>query len=445
MERTIYLYWVGHEYKLISILRKYMYFHSKSGKGYNVVLLTRDTLPEYMAVPPYFDELKPAHQADYTRVFVLEKYGGMWLDSDTLMMGSMDPLFDLLEENDGFFFTQGTSDIWNGIFGTKPGTPLFQMWKSYITETLEKTPKKGQLNWETIGNTFLMHALQKMPSLFDNYKILNGPESVYPVNWMNCVDMYLNKPYDTYKNIVRPFQPFLVLVNSIYKAVENETIQEIFGKERPLKYFLKKGIENVSFVDLDFLEIGTSNFDTLIQDASDTMVGISVEPLSHYLNQLPNKPHVKKVHAAITRAPSSPTIDMYYIPEITIVNHKLPSWLKGCNTIGTYHPLHVKHSLQPYVVVENVPLIDISHLLYENKVKQIKYLKINTEGHDCVILFGLFDHIRYLPSSFYPLKITFESNEHTSQDSVTQIIRLFESIGYTLLSRGYDTTLVFSQ
>jgi FkbM family methyltransferase len=420
-----------------------MYLHSKNGKGYKIVLLNRENIQDYMDVPFYFDELKPAHQADYVRVFVLEKTGGIWMDSDTLVLDKMDLMFDLLEQKNGFFFTQGTTHIWNGVFGTRPNTPLFQEWKQYILHTLEQTPNKSELNWEMIGNTFLTNAYNKTPVLYQEYEILNGSMSVYPVNWMNCVNVYLKSPYDTYKDIIRSFQPFLVLVNSVYKEMESESIQDIFQKERPLKYFLEKGIKNAPLKNIDFLEIGTSNFDTLIQDASDTTVGISVEPLSHYLNQLPNKPHVQKIHAAITHMPNTSSIDIYYIPETTIINNHLPSWLKGCNTIGTYHPLHLKHNLQSYVQIEKVPLISISNLLNEHQIQHIQYLKIDTEGHDCVILKGLFDHIRYLPTSFYPSRITFESNEHTSYDNVSYIIHIFESIGYSLMSRGYDTTLEF--
>ena len=43
----------------------------------------------------------------------------------------------------------------------------------------------------------------------------------------------------------------------------------------------------------DFIEIGTSNFDTLIEAADDTTVGISIEPIGYYLDQLPDRARVK--------------------------------------------------------------------------------------------------------------------------------------------------------
>jgi hypothetical protein len=38
----------------------------------------------------------------------------------------------------------------------------------------------------------------------------------------------------------------------------------------------------------DFVEIGTSDFDTLIQKAGDTDIGISIDPIDEYLERLPS-------------------------------------------------------------------------------------------------------------------------------------------------------------
>ena len=44
----------------------------------------------------------------------------------------------------------------------------------------------------------------------------------------------------------------------------------------------------------NFVEIGTSDFDTLIEGADDEQVGLSIEPIAYYLNKLPDKKNVKK-------------------------------------------------------------------------------------------------------------------------------------------------------
>jgi hypothetical protein len=98
---------------------------------------------------------------------------------------------------------------------------------------------------------------------------------------------FLDKPYDNYKNLIREYQPFIVLVNSVYKAYES--MSEL---NTPLHYFIDKAFKNMThLIDYKFVEIGTNNFDTLIETAN----GLTVEPLSVYLNEQPNKKNVKNV------------------------------------------------------------------------------------------------------------------------------------------------------
>ena len=97
--RNIYLYWVGKEYKLISILRDLIYLHSTNGIGYKVNLITDKNIREYIKdIPDYFNSLFPTHQADFVRVHVICDYGGIWLDSDTLVIDKLDSLFDIIEK-----------------------------------------------------------------------------------------------------------------------------------------------------------------------------------------------------------------------------------------------------------------------------------------------------------------------------------------------------------
>lgn len=193
--------------------------------------------------------------------------------------------------------------------------------------------------------------------------------------------------------------------------------------------------------DLDFIEIGTSNFDTLLEKCSSKEYGISIEPLKTYLDDLPEKPNVKKFNYAVTHNKLSDFIDMYYIPKSKIVANNLQHWFKGCNTIGNYHPLHIKHNVQHLVQIDKVPLVNISEFLESENVRKIKFLKVDTEGHDVVILNGLYEYLTKKDKEYYPEQIQFESNEHTSFQKVTEIINLFIELGYKLVSRGYDTVL----
>jgi hypothetical protein len=245
--RTVFLYWVGKEYKLISILRNLIYLHSTNGKGYNVILITDKNIKDYIKnIPTYFSTLLPAHQADFVRVNVICDYGGIWLDSDTLVLNSLDSLFDFIESKDGFFIKEENTILCNGIFGSRANTPLMIEWKTEMINILDKKMKK--IDWTEVGCKLLENFYNKNPGLYDNYNIFNGLDNLYPVSPGNCVREFIDKPYGNYKTIIRQYQPLVVLVNSVYKKLENKTEKEILEGNMPINYFINKSFENKGII-----------------------------------------------------------------------------------------------------------------------------------------------------------------------------------------------------
>jgi len=354
-----------------------------------------------------------------------------------LILDSLDTLFDHIEKNDGFFVRENNGTICNGIFGSRPNTPLMIKWKTEMIKLLDM--KNGIINWCDIGNTMLQNLYDTDKSLYNDYVIFSGSDNLYPINWNIYVREYVDKSYGNYKTIVREFQPLIVLVNSVYKAIEHMTVDEILNGKMPLNYFINKSFENMNLLNYDFIEIGTSNFDTLIQSSDDETLGISVDAVKYYIDNLPDKLNVKKINVGISDV--NQVLDVYYIPENIINENKLPQWFKGCNCINNYHHLHIKHNVTHLCKIEKVNVITTFELFYKNKVRNVKYLKIDTEGHDCIILNSLFTYINFLPHIFHPTKILFETNGNVKSIDVDKIINLFCSIGYKLVSGGYDTVL----
>lgn len=194
-------------------------------------------------------------------------------------------------------------------------------------------------------------------------------------------------------------------------------------------------------LDLDFLEIGTADYETCAQGCTDDAVGISVEPLKFYLDKLPNKKNVIKVNSAISKNNESGSIDLYYIPSEVIESNGLAFWFKGCNSIGEYHQLHTRHKVTHLVKKETVNLIPISELLIKYKVKKIKFLKVDTEGLDCYILRNLLAYLKDKPFDYYPDSILFESNEWTEKQFVQSTIQLFKDLNYNVVYSNEDTLL----
>lgn len=239
----MFLYWNGPQNNLVLILRKLIYLHSKNNSNFVVKLITPENINKYMEIPEYFYKMKYAHQADYVRINTIYKYGGIWLDSDTIVMDDIKSLFDLLETHDGFFIKENNQVLCNGVFGSKPQTPLLSKWVKIVNEKLEK--KRGKIRWADIGSVVQMDLYKNNRILYENYKIFEGLDNLYPVNFPQCVSEYLRKPYDNYKTIIRDFQPLIILVNSVYKRVKKLSEEEIITSNKPLNYFINKSISNI--------------------------------------------------------------------------------------------------------------------------------------------------------------------------------------------------------
>ncbi len=241
MNRTIYIYWDGPCHSLIEILKDLIYLHADSGKGYKVKLLNQENVKDYVDdLPKYFSSLKPAHRADFARVCTLRKNGGIWLDLDTLVLGSLDCLFDTIEEKEGFFLLENNKNICNGFFGTKKETRIMKVWENIMREKVDK--HKTNIEWTEIGSNILYKLSIEQPDLYTNYKFFNGLDTVQPVPLGRSVKAYLKKPYDFYRNITRDYQPLLVLNQNIYKNLRGMTKQDILNAEMPINYFINKSL-----------------------------------------------------------------------------------------------------------------------------------------------------------------------------------------------------------
>jgi len=192
---------------------------------------------------------------------------------------------------------------------------------------------------------------------------------------------------------------------------------------------------------LDFIEIGTSDFDTEIQK-NDTKVGFSIEPIKYYIDRLPKKKGCVKLNIAISD--NNKSVNVYYVPEANILKYNLPEWIRGCNSINDFHPTIIKNNLLPPGInqtdITNVDVVRCSKLIdvfHDYNIEGVYFLKVDTEGHDCTILEHFLNN--FDDNMFLPHTILFESNILTNSTHTHKIISLLQNIGYDLLYSEHDT------
>lgn len=196
-------------------------------------------------------------------------------------------------------------------------------------------------------------------------------------------------------------------------------------------------------MDYNFIEIGTSDFGTLIEQATDETVGLSIEPINIYLNRLPNKKNVTKVNCAVSDKDGK--VPLYYVSPEDINKYHLPSWLKGCNSIINPHPSTQKvleeKNLQEILKTAEVDCYCWKTLVEKYKISSVDFLKIDTEGHDCYIL----DNIIESNLNIFPKRIKFENNILSDKAFVQMTLDKLINLGYKIINGGEDVVLEYTK
>lgn len=177
----------------------------------------------------------------------------------------------------------------------------------------------------------------------------------------------------------------------------------------------------------DNIEIGTSDFDTLIELAKGN--GISVEPIPAYFDKLPDRERWKKINVAISNFNGS--IDIWYVNPEDITNE--PWWVRGCNSVNHPHPT-IKEKFPHLLSKTTVECITITELYNRFNIESVQFLKIDTEGHDVLIVNSLLDSELPLPK-----RIKFENNVLTDKVEYGKLKNKLERKGYKLHEIFSDT------
>ena len=175
------------------------------------------------------------------------------------------------------------------------------------------------------------------------------------------------------------------------------------------------------------IEIGTSDFDT----EAGKQPGLFIEPVKEYFDKLPDS--CWKENAAVSNYEGETSV--YYIPSDLIIEHNLPPWVRGCNSINKVHPTIQKHGWAHLAVAHNVRVTTLCVLLSQYNINNIDVLKVDTEGHDCVILNNFLDTIQNKPL-LLPKVIKFEANILQTQDDITQLVDRLRSLDYNIENEG---------
>jgi len=143
-----------------------------------------------------------------------------------------------------------------------------------------------------------------------------------------------------------------------------------------------------------FMEVGTSDFDTLAGNRAWRGPGLSVEALKMYQDRLPNREGIKKINAAVVgRNASRQGLPFFFVHPANISRYGLPWWIKGCNQIGSPHKEAVTElrKLRLEALMESAVVPTMSFLQLTRGLHALSYLKLDMEGSEAPVLSDVVD------------------------------------------------------
>jgi predicted O-methyltransferase YrrM len=178
--------------------------------GFDVHILNDSLIGQYLddIHPNYWNITNYSHKADYIRAKLIYKYGGMWLDSDAIVIDaeSFTTLFEKLEQYEFVGFSKFPQadiqlpSVW--AFLARPQALLLKHWIERMDEVLTK---KCEFKWTEIACDILWDLLNQNGVQYYNYHAINAFETVYPIDY-KCSQLYVSPDKDVFKT----FQPFIM-------------------------------------------------------------------------------------------------------------------------------------------------------------------------------------------------------------------------------------------
>ena len=155
--RVIWQYWETKGVKPLFV--DTLHDIAKKNSGIEVVLVTPETIEDYIPNIPkeIFSIKEMAHKADMIRALLIYHHGGMWLDSDAIVLSDLNWMFDKLSEYEFLSFNN------TGSFDDSPlnvrincfvSRPKSKVMKSWVEAQHNKFPKI-KYEWTEVGTGLL--------------------------------------------------------------------------------------------------------------------------------------------------------------------------------------------------------------------------------------------------------------------------------------------------
>lgn len=221
--------------------------------NFNIVLLNKDNiidwLPDIKNYMQYIDKLIIAHKVDIYRIMLLYKYGGIYLDSDIIVMRDLSDIIEQLKKYDfvgfgctGMICKYGYSKPSNWFLASRPHTKLMG---TILDKQIAKLTSGNKIEYHDIGKILIWDSLNEMINK-ENYEyyhysnIYDGTRDIEG-HWITSDIVFSNTPikYDNDNEFI-----FYVFYNSEMDSnIKKMSKEQLLAKDWNFTKYLKRGLK----------------------------------------------------------------------------------------------------------------------------------------------------------------------------------------------------------
>lgn len=184
MTPPVWLYWEGPRPDWIAECQRTVAAHAP-----DVRLVTPEEFDRLRNVDRDIDlsGLCVAHRADFIRAFLLARHGGLWVDSDCVVLRGLEPVLGLLGDYDFVGYKERQGHVANNFMGAPEGSVIAGLYYRRVCGLL----RAGRpLEWLTIGSHALTETIREAGTRWHRLAV----ELIQPVCWSQPAAFFRTGP-----------------------------------------------------------------------------------------------------------------------------------------------------------------------------------------------------------------------------------------------------------
>jgi len=187
-----------------------------------------------------------AVKCDVIRAQLLQRYGGIYIDADAIILGDFDKYFDYLKSFDFIGMkrsSHGKNHVSVGFYGANVNTTIINEYSSKQTNILANNT---EVHYNQLGGSLLTE-------VFDKYKketFCFDEKEIQPVTFEDARSVFIDTSINV-EDIISPKQNIFMLFNGPFNnELKHITIKELYESNMLISKIIRKALPKNIFSEL---------------------------------------------------------------------------------------------------------------------------------------------------------------------------------------------------